>query len=210
MDIHKSANKRPCDKGMRKGLLYANANMRSRQYKRTVVNYLREHFDIENISALQKQVVAEKFELSISTISAYIEEMIEQAASVRKMTTDVPMDPRLLNGVIQSEPALTFNQALNLKLPLNEYSTESIPDGWFAARLDFKVFGKLPNTINLFLVHCKTGQKIRLTQFAYNGEYKPKDGHIDLAEGYLNGRMLELNVYHNAKGYAVISEVNFI
>ena len=210
MDINKRANKRPCDNGMRKGLLYADANMRSRQYKKTVMNYLREHFDIENISPIQKQLAAEKFELSLSTISTYIQEMLEHAESVRKITTNVPIDPRLLSGVLQNEPALTFNQALELKLPLNDYSVEPIPNGWFTARLDFKVFGKLPNTINLFLVHCKTGRKIRLTQFAYDGKYIPKEGHINFAEGYLNGRLLELNVYHNAKGYAVISEVNFI
>ena len=200
------AVKNPYDKGMKKGLLYAQSNQRKNIFKQTVIKYLIDNFDLDNISSRQKEMVADKFELSISTINEYIHNIVK----TKQVAIDIPIDPRLLNNVIQSEIALTFNQALNLKLPMNEYQCNDIPDGTYLVRLDFKVFGKAPNSINLFVIHCETHQKYRFTQFAFEGKYCPRYGNVDFAESYLNGRLLEIKVYHNQKGFAVISEASFI
>ena len=203
------SSKRPHDKGMKKGLVYANVNARSRQYKNKIMSYLLKHFDIENMASCQKQMVAEKFEISTSTINGYIAELIERVNKYRLISANIPIDPRVLNNVIQSEAALTYNQALNLNLPLNDYQFD-IEDGEHAMRLDFKVHGKVPKTINLFFVDCQTNKKYRLTQFAFNDKYEPKNGHVNLADPFLNGRIFNVSIYHNQKGYAVISEIELI
>lgn len=202
--------RKPHDKGMRKGILYAGANSRSRQYKETVINYIRKHFDVENISALQKKMVAEKFELSESTINAYLRELSSLVAELNTLSQEYPLPTLLFSARLQDVPYIQFKDVMALEIDLRTYQVQNIPKGYKTLRLDFKLEGKKPNTLELFMRDCRTGEKYKFVLFKNENEFKPKKGHIDFAECYLNGRFFEVEIYHNQAGYAIIGEATLL
>lgn len=205
-----SIKKKPHEQGMRKGELYSGARSRARQYKQTVIAYMRKHLDLENISSVQRKLMAEKYALSEATISDYLKEAASLNQSLATSSAQYPLPIALFSEACQNKPYLEFNQILQMRIDTREYQMKSLSAGEYTMRLNFKLKGKSPNTIELYFQDCQTGEKYKIVMFGADDTFKPRNGHIDFGGSYLNGQFVEFSLYINQSGYPVISEASLI
>ncbi|AZR29183.1 hypothetical protein NX80_023020 (plasmid) [Xanthomonas vasicola pv. arecae] len=104
--------------------------------------------------------------------------------------------------------AWSYNAAVEAGLDPQSYAWNDIPEGTWAARLDFKVWSN--KTAAGHLVCCFTslvdGRRYRLSAFRPNQTagrcYTPKDGGIDFSRPGLDGQTFQVTVGRTTKGSA--------
>lgn len=197
----------PYDKG--KGVRFAAANAKAREFKHNVERYIRNHYRIANITPLQKQQLATKFDVSVATINNYLKDLACFQQEMETQGRVHPINAKLLASAIQELPALKFDQVLSLSLDTRHYK-DVIPTGISFLRLDFKLYGRNPNQIQCFFTDCLTGKKHTLNLFINDNKLSGREGEVNLLDAYMNGRFFELDIYISKKtGYPVLKQIHF-
>ncbi|MHB2250566.1 hypothetical protein ACX64O_27385 [Pseudomonas fitomaticsae] len=102
--------------------------------------------------------------------------------------------------------ALSYNAAVEAGLKLSSYEYENVPEGVWAARLDFKVWSNQTAAGNLRCYFTSLADNCRYLLSAFRSKqsgsrrYSPKDDGIDFSQPGLDGQTFLLEVGRNAKG----------
>ena len=102
--------------------------------------------------------------------------------------------------------ALSYNAAVEAGLELGSYEYKDVPEGVWAARLDFKVWSNQTAAGNLRCYFTSLADNRRYLLSAFRPKqpgsrrYSPKDDGIDFSSTGLNGQTFLLEVGRNAKG----------
>lgn len=197
----------PYNKG--NGVRFAAANARAKEFKHNVERYIRNHYHIANITPLQKQQLAIKFDVSVATINNYLKDLACFQQEMETQGRVYPINAKLLASAIQELPALKFDQVLSLSLDTRHYK-DAIPTGISFLRLDFKLYGRNPNQVQCFFTDCLTGKKHTLNLFINDNKLSGREGEVNLLGSYMNGRFFELEIYISKKtGYPVLKQIHF-
>ncbi len=104
--------------------------------------------------------------------------------------------------------ALTYNAAVDAGLNPRDYGWKEVPEGTWAARLDFKTWSNATAIGHLvcYFTALSDGKRYRLSAFRPGGSsryrYTPKDGGIDFSQRDLDGRTFLLTVGRTRQGGA--------
>lgn len=102
--------------------------------------------------------------------------------------------------------AWSYNAAVDAGFEPQQYAWKDIPDGTWAARLDFKTWSDKSTVGHLvcYFTAISDGRRYRLSAFRPGGEsryrYTPKDDGIDFSQPGLDGRCFIVTVGKTAKG----------
>jgi hypothetical protein len=102
--------------------------------------------------------------------------------------------------------ALSYNAAVEAGLEICSYEYENVPEGVWAARLDFKVWSNQTAAGHLRCYFTSLADDCRYLLSAFRPKqpgsrrYSPKDDCIDFSQPGLNGQTFLLEVGRSAKG----------
>lgn len=102
--------------------------------------------------------------------------------------------------------ALSYNAAVEAGLEPRSYEYKNVPEGVWAARLDFKVWSDRTAAGHLRCYFTSLADNCRYLLSAFRPKqpgsrrYSPDDDGIDFSQQGLNGQIFLLEVGRNAKG----------
>lgn len=104
--------------------------------------------------------------------------------------------------------AWSYNAAVEAGLDPQSYAWTDIPEGTWAARLDFKVWSNKTAAGHLvcYFTALADGRRYRLSAFRSkqpsDRRYTPKDGGVDFSRSGLDGQTFQVTVGRTTKGSA--------
>lgn len=102
--------------------------------------------------------------------------------------------------------AWSYAAAVDAGLDLQSYVWSDIPEGTWAARLDFKVWSNKTAAGHLvcYFTALADGRRYRLSAFRSNQpsdrRYTPKDGSVDFSRPGLDGQTFQVTIGRSSKG----------
>lgn len=189
---------------------FAAVNNDAKAFKQTVCQYIREHIDLDEVSLIHRQMLAERFDITLQCVNHYIKEIQEQRAIFIQLAQKYPIPIKLLSNEAQSI-GVSYSTIRKYGIDTNQYKSTGLVTAVYNVRLDFKTYDRNNNTITLYLQDIERGGKYCLRLFPNrNGKYQSYDGGIDFGQGFLNGKLFAMKLGMNAKGYPALYHVSML
>lgn len=189
---------------------FAAANNNAKTFKKTVIAYIKKHLDLDNVTPLQKQTVSEYFEITPQCVNNYIKEIEQERAIALKLAENYPLSIKALSVQVQQAIGISYHTATNLGLNVDAYEGKNAFPANYKMRLDFKIYSKERNTLTLYLCDIERGSRYKVTLFEKDGQFTAYTGGINFADGFLNGRLFDMRLGVNKKGYINLYEAQLI